>query len=127
MGLSPPQSFSGPSHAVLMTTFYCLRFETHEPGGPGLRIYIPQEQGEPVIPPGTGFPFRRLLLLAGLRWRYSNPPPDTDGAEHVSSIIACSLVAQGNNLFTELFTSNGCCTVACLHSCYLAVGLHVAI
>jgi hypothetical protein len=25
---SPVQSFSGPSPAVLMTTFYCLRFET---------------------------------------------------------------------------------------------------
>jgi hypothetical protein len=24
---------------------------------------------------GTGFPFRRLLRLPGLRWRYSNPPP----------------------------------------------------
>jgi hypothetical protein len=35
-------------------------------GGPGLHIYIPQEQGGPVIPPGTGFPFRRLLQLAGL-------------------------------------------------------------
>jgi hypothetical protein len=22
------------------------------------------------------FPFRRLLRLAGLRWRYSTPPPD---------------------------------------------------
>jgi hypothetical protein len=28
-----------------------------QPGGPGSRIYIPQEQGVPVIPPGTGFPF----------------------------------------------------------------------
>jgi hypothetical protein len=27
----------------------------HQPGGPGPRIYIPQEQGCPVIPPGTGF------------------------------------------------------------------------
>jgi hypothetical protein len=45
-----------------------------QPGGPGPRIHIPQEQGGPVIPPGTGFPFRRLLRLAGLRWRYSNPP-----------------------------------------------------
>jgi hypothetical protein len=36
-----------------------------KPEGPGSRIYIPQEQGGPVIPPGTGFPFRRLLLLAG--------------------------------------------------------------
>jgi hypothetical protein len=34
-------------------------------GGPGSRIYIPQEQGGPVIPPGTGFSFCRLLQLAG--------------------------------------------------------------
>jgi hypothetical protein len=27
------------------------------------------------IPPGTGFPIRRLLRLAELRWRYSYPPP----------------------------------------------------
>jgi hypothetical protein len=58
-----------------MTTFYCLRFVTSQPGGPGPRIYIPQEQGGPVIPTGTGFPFRRLLRLARLRWRYSIPPP----------------------------------------------------
>jgi hypothetical protein len=44
-------------------------------GGPGLRIYILQEQSGPVIPPGTGFLFRRLLRLAGLRYRYSKPPP----------------------------------------------------
>jgi hypothetical protein len=47
-----------------------------QPGGPGPSIYIPQEEGGPVIPPGTGFPFCRLLRLAGLRWKYSNPPPD---------------------------------------------------
>jgi hypothetical protein len=40
-----------------------------QPGGPGSRIYIPQEQGGPAIPPGTGFPLRRLLRLSGLRWR----------------------------------------------------------
>jgi hypothetical protein len=34
--------------------------------GPGPRIYIPQEQGGPVIAPGTGFPFRHLLRLARL-------------------------------------------------------------
>jgi hypothetical protein len=45
-----------------------------QPEGTGPRIYIPQEEGGPVIPPGTGFPFRRLLLLAGLWWRYLNPP-----------------------------------------------------
>jgi hypothetical protein len=46
-----------------------------QPGGPGSRIYISQEQGDPVILPGTGFPFLRLLRLTGLRWRYLNPPP----------------------------------------------------
>jgi hypothetical protein len=40
-----------------------------QPGGPGPRIYIPQEQEGPVIPPGTMFHFRRLLRLAGQRWR----------------------------------------------------------
>jgi hypothetical protein len=46
-----------------------------QPGGPGPRIYIPPEQAGPVIPPSTVFPFRRLLRLAGLQLRYSNPPP----------------------------------------------------
>jgi hypothetical protein len=56
-------------------SYYTVSSETPQPGRPCSRIYIPQEQGGPVIPPGTGFPLRRLLRLAGLRWRYSNPPP----------------------------------------------------
>jgi hypothetical protein len=60
---SPAQLFSGPSSTELMTTLYSLRFEA-----PPTRIYIPQEHGDPVIPSGTGFPFRRLLRFAGLRW-----------------------------------------------------------
>jgi hypothetical protein len=48
--VSPEQSFSGPSPEGLMTIFYCLRFESPpQPGGPGPHIYIPQEQGGPVI------------------------------------------------------------------------------
>jgi hypothetical protein len=43
-------------------------------GGPGPRIYIPQEQGGQVINPGTEFSFCRLLRLAGLQWSYCNPP-----------------------------------------------------
>jgi hypothetical protein len=46
-----------------------------QPGGPSPCIYVPQWQGDPVVPPGTGLPFRRLLRLAGLRRGYSNPPP----------------------------------------------------
>jgi hypothetical protein len=34
----------------------------------------PREQGGNFVPPGTGFPFRRLLRLTGSRWRDSNPP-----------------------------------------------------
>jgi hypothetical protein len=45
-----------------------------QPGVPGSHIYVPQEQGDPAILPGTRFPLRHLLRLAGLRWRYSNPP-----------------------------------------------------
>jgi hypothetical protein len=62
-----------------------------EPAGPGPRIYIPQEQGCPVTSPGTGFPFRRLLRLAELRWRYSTPPPHGMGIHRatVSLLIRC--------------------------------------
>jgi hypothetical protein len=35
----------------------------------------PQEHSGPVILPDTGFTFRRLLRLAGLRWKYSTLPP----------------------------------------------------
>jgi hypothetical protein len=51
-----------------------------QPGGPGPRIYILQERGGPVIPPGTAFPFRRLLQLAGniLHLLYKDQPVDAD-------------------------------------------------
>jgi hypothetical protein len=62
------QSFSGLSPAGIMTIFCCLRF--HTPPTRSVR-----QQSGPVIPPGTEVPFRRLLRLAGLPWRYSNPPP----------------------------------------------------
>jgi hypothetical protein len=55
-------------------------------------FFIPQEQGGPVIPPGTGFHFRRLLLLAGLRWRYLNPPPG--GLTDCSNCLAYNISAQ---------------------------------
>jgi hypothetical protein len=51
----------GTHDDILLSQFLRLP----QPGGPGPRIYIPQEQGGPVIPPGTGFPLCRLLRLAG--------------------------------------------------------------
>jgi hypothetical protein len=44
-------------------------------GRPGPRIYRPQEQGDQVIHPRTGFLFHRLIRLSEQRWSYSNPPP----------------------------------------------------
>jgi hypothetical protein len=71
----PEQLLSGPSPVELTIIFYCQCFtET-----PGPRSYVPQEQGGLVIPPGTVFPFRLLLRLAGLQWRYSNPPSHGKG------------------------------------------------
>jgi hypothetical protein len=63
---SPAQSFFCPSPAGHVTRFYSLRFET---------LLTWRTRSPYLYPPGTGFPFRRLLRLAGLRWRYSNPPP----------------------------------------------------
>jgi hypothetical protein len=50
----------------------------------------------------------------------------TDRTENVLPILRV-LSLPGNNVFTELFPSNGCYSVACLHSCYLAMGVHVTI
>jgi hypothetical protein len=61
---SPAQSLSVPSPEGLPQS-----------RGPGPRIYVPQEQSGPVIPPGTEFSLHRLLQLAVLWWKYSNPPP----------------------------------------------------
>jgi hypothetical protein len=72
---SPAKSFSGPSPAGFMTTFYCLRIETPLTWRARPPYLYPKEGSGSVIPPDTGFPFRRLLRLAGLRWRYSTPPP----------------------------------------------------
>jgi hypothetical protein len=47
---SPAQSFWGSSPLGLMAMFYCLSSDSR-------------------------LPFRRLLRLAGSRWRYSTPPP----------------------------------------------------
>jgi hypothetical protein len=82
-------------------------------------------------------PFRRLLRLAGSRWRYSTPPlnwttspcyiarhgPHSKRHFHYCVFSRC----RGNNVSTKLLPSNGCYTVACLHSSYLVMGLNVSV
>jgi hypothetical protein len=46
-----------------------------------------------IYSPGTGFPFRRLLRLVGLRWRYSDPPPQRifTLCKAVARIFSCTI------------------------------------
>jgi hypothetical protein len=110
-----------------------------QPGGPDPHIYIPQEQGGPVIPPGTGFPFRHLLRLEGLWWRYSNllhagyplswsgfliiEPQDGPNRQHHLSIILTLLVVVMRTCLLsrclDIDVSSG--------STVLAFGCHVTI
>jgi hypothetical protein len=73
----PAKSFSGPSPAGLLTIFYCLKLETPQTWRTR-SPHLYHEQGGPLIPPGTGFPFRRLLRLAELltSTRACDPPVD---------------------------------------------------
>jgi hypothetical protein len=72
---SPADTFWGPSPAGLMTIFYCIIFET-PPTWRARSPYLgPPGTEWPSYTPGTGLPFRRLLRLAGLRRRYSQPSP----------------------------------------------------
>jgi hypothetical protein len=79
--------------------------------------------------PSSGFPnsprpHPPASHISQLNYYSSLYSPGTNCTENVSSIIACY---RGNNVPTELFPSNGCYTVPCLHSCYLAMGLHVTL
>jgi hypothetical protein len=97
---SPAQWFLVLSPMGLMTILYSLTalgaFSlSPQPGGSGPCICVPQWQGDPVLPPGTEFPFRHLLRLAGLRWWYSNPPPHRDlGSRVVSDLLSISKPVQ---------------------------------
>jgi hypothetical protein len=57
----------GWSPAELTAIFYCLIWDSPNLEGQVPRIYIPQKQGGPIISPGTGFPFWRLLRPASTR------------------------------------------------------------
>jgi hypothetical protein len=48
---SPAYSLSGPCSAELTRTFYFLKSEIPESGGPGSRIYFPRKMCSPVTPP----------------------------------------------------------------------------
>jgi hypothetical protein len=65
-------------HYLDFAFFYQIKIFSLEsntqPGGSSPYIYAPHWSSGPIILPGTGFPFRRILRLAGLWWNYCNPP-----------------------------------------------------
>jgi hypothetical protein len=73
LGLASIVSVESESHGtqdrILLIFSQFLRLP--QPGGPGPRIYIPQGQGGPVIPPGTGFPLRRLCLKVAVMFPWA--------------------------------------------------------
>jgi hypothetical protein len=78
-----------------------------QPGGPGLSIYINQEQNGPVISPDIGFPFRHLLRLAGLRWKYSNPPPHGQPMGSESESLRLAVYLQSVRLSAKHLEAQG--------------------
>jgi hypothetical protein len=93
-------SLSCPSPTELMATSCCLigyhillsHTRLPQPGWPGPCIYIPQEWASPVIPPGTGFRFCRLLRLAGTTVEDSSLHPHGSDCCSNSSHIATKSV-----------------------------------
>jgi hypothetical protein len=108
-------SISQSSHSKGSTRYNILLSQIRD--SPNLEGQVPL-----FIPPGTGFPFRRLLRLGGLRWRYSNPPPRGDcvcghcsaynfsarSAQYTSFLCCSAIVATETCLFAELLPSDGC-------------------
>jgi hypothetical protein len=72
----PEQSLLGRSLTELTTIFYCLLWDSSTWRARFPYLY-PPGTGWPSYTPGTGFPCCRLLQLTGQRWRYSNPPPQS--------------------------------------------------
>jgi hypothetical protein len=110
----PEQSLSGPSTAELTTIFCCLLW--HSPNLEAMSpYYIPQKQGGPVTPPGTGFPFCRLLRLTGLPWKYSNQTPHGLYASEVQSIRTSQETEYVSVTTNRLTLWNEIITVYCVN------------
>jgi hypothetical protein len=55
LGIASAASLRSESHGTHEHILLSLFLRLPQPGGPGPCIYIPQEQGGPVIPPGIWF------------------------------------------------------------------------
>jgi hypothetical protein len=71
---SPAHSFSGPSPAGLMTTFYCLRFQIRNPEGQ-VPVFNTPGTGWPGHPPRHWVPFSSLPTIRRAAVEVLTPPP----------------------------------------------------
>jgi hypothetical protein len=78
-----------------------------QPGGPVPRIYITQEQGCPVIYPDNGFPFPRLLQLAGVQGRYCMSSLYNSPMNPTEQSLPHSCHAFHSKAINKYFHSNG--------------------
>jgi hypothetical protein len=85
LGFASAVSLRCESHGTRDHNLLSQFFRLPQPGESGLPYLYPPGTVGPVIPPGTGFPFRRLLWLAGLRRKYSYSPPHGQNVRQWSS------------------------------------------
>jgi hypothetical protein len=122
------QSLLALANVVILELESCRTHEhilpSHIRQFPNFEGQVPPEKGGPVVRRGAGFPFRCLLLLAGLRWKYSNPTPRGDGYNcHMVLFISSWHGPRRKRLF------HYCCSLllqwkyACLRSRYLALSV----
>jgi hypothetical protein len=96
--------------------------DSHNLEGQDLVIIFPRNRVAQLYHPGTGFPFRRFLRLAGLQWRYSNLPPR---GVHYNIQLVQLITPRNAQRRKRLF--HYCCILllpskqACLRSRYLAM------
>jgi hypothetical protein len=104
-GPSTAQSFSCPSPAGLISIFYFLEFQTSPFLEGQVLVIMSQEQGVPVVPSGTGFLFRYLLIVAGLLCGCCNA--FTRAIHNDSfSLLRCPVIERTGNA-----SSNNACSV----------------
>jgi hypothetical protein len=105
---SPAQSFSGPSPTGLMTTFYCLRFETPPTWRTRPRIYIPRYRMALLYPQILCSLFIALPLLASIVLLRRPLHGPTRKHRFKQYLYCCIRIHCRGNMFTEPLARNGC-------------------
>jgi hypothetical protein len=109
-----------------MTIFYCLRFETPPTWRARSPYLYPSETRWPSYTPRHWVPISPLPTTSRATVEVFEPASTPrHGPHRKHHFHYCVLSCCRGNVSTELFPSNACCTVARLHSCYLAMGLLV--